>query len=174
MFILKQLIKLIRLLHTNNGALSLALGFSLGLFPGFAGYMSIMGLFTLLLVIFFRVQMGAYFLGYFFFSLVSLSLLEPMNSLGLYFLKLPALESMWTLFYSWPVMHWLKFNHTLVLGGQILAFVLFPFVFLILNALIQKYQQTVVKMVKESRPYKWFVRTSFFINYNYILQSLKS
>ena len=173
MFILKQLIKLIRLLHADEGALSLALGFSLSLFPGFAGFASILGLLTLILVIFFRVQMGAYFLGFFFFSILSIAISSPINSVGYSLLTNPSLESFWTTLYKMPVMHWLKFNHTAVLGGQVIATILFPFAFLLFNFLIQKYQKTVVKKVKESKAYKWFVKTTFFLNYNNVLESLK-
>jgi uncharacterized protein (TIGR03546 family) len=173
MFILKQIIKLIRLLHADEGALSLALGFSLSLIPGFAGFASVLGLLTLILVIFFRIQMGAYFLGFFFFSLLSITLSSPINSVGYALLTNPSLESFWTMLYTWPLMHWLKFNHTSVLGGQVIALMLFPFVFIIFNFLIQKYQKTVVRQVKESNAYKWFVKTTFFLNYNNILESLK-
>ena len=141
MYILKQIIKLIRLLHAEEGSFNIALAISLSLFPGFAGFMSIFGLLTMLVVIFFRIQMGAYFLGYFFFSLLSLALLGPLNRIGHAVLMAPPLENFWTTLYDWPLMHWLNYNHTLVMGGQILALILFPFSLVLFNFLIQKYQK---------------------------------
>lgn len=172
MYILKQIIKLIRLLHAEEGSFNIALAFSLSLFPGFAGFMSIFGLITILMVVFFRIQMGAYFLGYFFFSLLSLALLGPMNRLGHAILLEPSLDGLWTTFYDWPLMHWLNYNHTLVMGGQLLAIVLFPFSLVLLNYLVQKYQRTVVQKLKNTKLYKNFERSTFFINYGNILKSL--
>ncbi len=172
MYILKQVIKLIRLLHAEEGAFNIALAISLSLFPAFAGFMSVFGLLTLILVVFFRVQMGAYFLGYFFFSILSLTILTPMNVIGLKILTAPSFLSIWTQFYQWPVMHWLKYNDTLVMGGQILALILFPLCLWIFNYLVQKYQKTIVLKMKNTKIYKGFVKTSFFLNYNNILESL--
>lgn len=171
MFILKQLIKLIRLLHADEGSFSLALGLSLSLFPGFAGFASILGALTLLIVLLFRVQMGAYFLGYFFFSLLSLPLTKLCNQIGYSLLTNTSLEPTWTVLYQWPVMHWLKFNHTLILGGQVVALVISIPAFFVFYALIEKYKQTVVQKLKGTKLYKNFVRTTFFINYNNILRS---
>lgn len=174
MFILKQIIKLIRLLHADEGALALALGFSLSLFPAFSGFASILGLLSLLIVLLFRVQMGAYFLGYFLFSLISLPFLSLFHQLGLYVLTLKNLDGLFTVLSNSPLLHWLKFNHTQVLGGQILALTLFPFALWGFKALIEKYKATVVQKVKETKFYKYFTKTSAFLNYNNLLESLKS
>jgi uncharacterized protein (TIGR03546 family) len=118
--------------------------------------------------------MGAYFLGFFFFSILSLLFLSPINAIGLNVLTAQSLEPLWTVLYTWPLMHWLKFNHTLVMGGQILALVLFPFCFIAFKFLVEKYQQTVVQKLKNTKLYKGFVRTSFFLSYNNILNSIKN
>jgi uncharacterized protein (TIGR03546 family) len=174
MFLLKQIIKLIRLLHADEGSFALALGFSLSLFPAFSGFASILGLFSLLIVIIFRVQMGAYFLGYFLFSLISLPFLPYFHELGLKVLTLENLNSFFTIFSNSPAMHWLKFNHTQVLGGQLIALFLFPVSLVGFKILIDKYKATVVQRVKETKFYKYFTKTSAFLNYNNILESLKS
>ncbi len=174
MFILKQLIKLIQLLHTDEGTASLALGFSLALLPAFAGFASVLGLLTLLLVIFFRIQMGAYFLGYFFFSLVSLLLLRPMNSLGYQILTSASLKPIWLSASKWPLMHWLNFNNTLVVGGQIYALIALPFVFIFLKKIIQKYKTTVVVRFRNTKFYRFFERSSLIIKYNNVLKTLKN
>ncbi len=174
MFLLKQILKLIKLLHTDEGTLALALGFALSLFPAFAGFGSILGLVSLFIVLFFRVQMGAYFLGIFFFSIVSLPLLGTFNSLGLSLLENPSLTTFWTSLYENPIWHWLKFNHTQILGGQVIALLAFPFMFFIFKILIQKYQHTVVKKFKNTKLYKYFSKTSAVIGYNNILDSMRS
>lgn len=174
MYILKQIIKLIRLLHAEEGSLNIAFAISLSIFPAFAGFMSIFGLLTLLLVIVFRVQMGAYFLGFLFFSIISLLFLSPINAIGLNLLTAPSLEPLWTQLYTWPLMHWLKFNHTMVMGGQVLALILFPFCLIAFKYLVEKYQRTVVQKLKNTKLYKGFVKTSFFLNYNNILESIKN
>lgn len=173
MFILKQILKLIKLLHTDEGTFALALGFSLSLFPALGGYVSILGLSSLIIVLVFRVQMGAYFLGSFLFALLSLPFLSLFNSIGLSLLQNPSLTPFWTILYQNPLMHWLKFNHTQVLGGQVVALIFFPFSLLVFKYLIEKYKNTVVKRFKNSKVYKYFSKTSLVIGYNNILDGIK-
>lgn len=173
MFILKQILKLIKLLHTDEGTFALALGFSLSLFPSLSGFTSFLGLISLLIVLVFRVQMGAYFLGAFFFSLLSTPFLNYFHQIGLYLLQNPELQNMWTHLYQNPLAHWLKFNHTQVLGGQIVSLILFPFAFLTFNYLILKYKNIVVLKFKNSKIYNYFSRTSIVIGYNNLLDGLK-
>ncbi len=173
MFILKQILKLIQLLHADEGTFALALGFSLSLFPAFGGYTSILGLLSVLIVMIFRVQMGAYFLGTFLFALISLPFSNIFNSIGLWLLTKPSLETFWTSLYQNPLMHWLKFNHTQVLGGQVAALILFPFSLILFQYLIRKYQNTVVKAFKNTKVYKYFSKTSLVIGYNNILDGIR-
>lgn len=173
MFIIKQLIKLIQLLHKDEGAFALALGLSLSIFPGFAGYISVLGFLSLIIVIFFRVQMGAYFIGYFFFSLMSLLLNSLFNKVGLYLLLNKSLEPLWQNLYGSPTFHWFRFNHSLVMGGQVLGLALFPVFLAAFYFLILKYQRTVAQKLRETKFYKSFLKFSLVIKYNNVIKSIK-
>jgi uncharacterized protein (TIGR03546 family) len=114
MFLIRQLIKLIRLLHQDEGVLLLSIGFSLSVFSGWCGWASILGLLSLVVALFFRVQLGAYFLGTGLFALISLPLLSTFHNLGKQILENESLKPLWTSMYENPVFHWLKYNNTVV------------------------------------------------------------
>ena len=73
---MKQIINLIRLLHSDTGQNQIATGLAFGVFLGFAPFISIQTLLVLFIVFIFRVQLGAAFLSAFFFKLIAF-LMDP-------------------------------------------------------------------------------------------------
>lgn len=173
MFFIRQIVKLIRLLHQNEGALLLSVGFSLGLFSGLCGWASILGALSAIIAIFFRVQLGAYLLGTATFTLLALPLIGVFHKIGLYFLSMKSLESLWTAMYAQPVFHWVKFNHTVTLGASAVSVVLFPVVLLGTYAGVKKYQQQVLARLKNTRTYKAFIKSTPVLLYLKYLEQLK-
>lgn len=160
MFLIRQLIKLIRLLHQDEGALMLSIGFSLSLFAGFCGWNSLLGALSLLIALIFRVQLGAYFFGTLFFSLLSWPFISVFHQIGLRVLNFSALQSLWALMYEQPFFHWLQFNYTVTAGASLVALILFPLVFMATHWAVLKYQNSVLKRLKATRWYKAFIKSS--------------
>lgn len=158
--------------HKSENAFVLALSFSLSLFPGFTGLTSFFGFMSLFIALIFRVQLGAYFIGYFAFSLLSIPFLTYFDSIGESLLMNESLNPFWTQLYQWPVMHWLNFNHTTSLGGQVFALLLIIPSFFIFHFLILKYQTSVVQRLKSNKLYNSFMKSSLVLKYNTILESL--
>lgn len=165
MFIIRQIIKLIRLLHQNEGAFLLAFGFSLGIFTGFAGWTSLLGLLSVVIAVFFRVQLGAFFLGSAVFSLLSLPLIGSFHAVGKSLLQAPWLKPLWTMMYEHPIFHWLKFNYTITAGASFVALLVFPLMLVITYVLVVKYQQAVLTRLKETKSYKAFMKSSLVLLY---------
>ncbi|MCO5113688.1 MAG: TIGR03546 family protein [Bdellovibrionaceae bacterium] len=174
MFIIRQLIKLIRLLHQNEGAFLLAFGFSLGIFTGFCGWVSALGVTSALIALFFRVQLGAFFLGSAFFALVSLPLIPTFHKVGKFLLEMEALKPLWTTMYEHPIFHWLKFNYTITAGATLVSLVVFPIVFIMAYTLVIKYQEKVLTRLKQTRPYKAFMKSSLVLLYIKYLDQIEA
>lgn len=174
MFIIRQLIKLIRLLHQNEGAFLLAFGFSLGCLPGFAGWASILGVISAFIALFFRVQLGAYLLGTAAFSLISLPMVGSFHSVGQKLLYSESLKPLWTSMYENPVFHWLKFNHTVTMGASLIALLALPVIFIVSYILVIKYQETVLVRLKQTKFYKAFMKSSLVLLYSKYLEQIES
>jgi uncharacterized protein (TIGR03546 family) len=69
--ILKQLFAFFKLLNSDTGHNQLSAGLACGIILGFSPFISLQTLFVLMLIFFFRIQMGAAFLAAFFFKFVS-------------------------------------------------------------------------------------------------------
>lgn len=173
MFFIRQLIKLIRLLHQDEGALLLSIGFSLGIFAGWCGWVSILGFLSLVIALVFRVQLGAYFLGSAIFAVLSLPLLTTFHTLGKQILQNESLKPLWTSLYQQPVFHWFKFNNTVVMGGSLMALLAFPFIFALTYWGIVKYQKAVLSKIRQTKIYKFFIKSTPIVLYQkYIEKNL--
>jgi uncharacterized protein (TIGR03546 family) len=160
--LLKQLFGLIRLLNSETGenqiAAGIALGFILGMSPGF----SLQTMLVFLLLFIFRVQIGAAFLACFFFKFVAWAADPLFDSVGRSLLEAPGLFSFWTSLYNMPIVPLTRFNNSVTLGSGITAIVLSPLVFVVGRSLVRKYRETVVARLKETKVWKMLKATSLY------------
>ncbi|AZZ37523.1 DUF2062 domain-containing protein [Bdellovibrio sp. qaytius] len=163
----KQLLNLIKLLHSENGTTQIAWGLTLGAFLGFSPFFSLQTILVLFILFFFRVQFGAAFLSAFVFKLVAF-LIDPLaDSLGQWALEEPSLRPLWTKLYNIPIIPYTRFNNSIVMGSFLVALILSPFLYFMFIFMIKKYRTTVAvrfenskvyKAIKGSKYYDWYAK----------------
>ena len=148
---IKIFLKLIKALNsdTDPHQISLALGFAM--IMGLTPLLSLHNLLVLLLIFTLRINISSFILGFLVFSGTAY-LLDPIfHKLGFMILTLPPLKGIWTELYNMTIFRIENFNNSLVMGSLFLSMVLFiPFV-LLMNMLIKRYRENVLKWVEKSR-----------------------
>lgn len=160
--ILKQLFAFVKLLNSETGtnqiAAGLAVGFILGMTPGF----SLQTLIVIILLFFFRIQIGAATISAFFFAFIAY-LLDPLfHSTGRWILELEGFKSLFTTMYNLPIVPFTRFNNTVVMGSGVISILLSPFVFILSRILVEKYRATVLKRFQETKFWKAVKATSLY------------
>lgn len=160
--IIKQLLNLIRLLHSDTGQNQIASGLAFGVFLGFAPFISIQTLLVLLIVFIFRVQLGAAFLSAFFFKFIAF-LLDPVADIfGRWALENPSFRPTWLSMYNTPFVPMTRFNNSIVMGSFIISLFLCPILFFAFRNLIIKYRSTIVQHIENTKAWKAFKATRFY------------
>ena len=160
--ILKQIVNLIRLLHSDTGQNQIASGLAFGIFLGFAPFLSLQTLLVLLIVFVFRVQLGAAFLSAFFFKFIAF-LLDPVADMfGRAALENLSLRPMWLTMYNVPLLPMTRFNNSIVMGSFLISLILCPVLFFVFKSLIVTYRTTVVEKIEKTKAWKAFKATKFY------------
>ena len=158
----KQIINLIRLLHSENGQNQIAAGLAFGVFLGFAPFLSLQTLLVLFVVFIFRVQLGAAILSAFFFKFVAF-LLDPVaDPIGRALLERESLRPIWSQMYNVPLLPMTRFNNSIVMGSFVISIILCPILFFVFRSLIFHYQSHIVKTVESSKLWKLMKATKFY------------
>lgn len=161
-FLLKQIFQLIKMLNSETGTNQIASGLALGFALGMSPFLSLQGLFILLMIVIFRVQFGAASLSAFFFAFIAYLLDPVFHLVGEKILYLESLQNFWTTLYNMPLVPLTKFNNTVVMGSGVVGLVLFIPLFLLFKKLIATYRVQVVAKFKETKIWKSFQLTSFY------------
>lgn len=165
-FLLEQIFQLVRLLHSETGTKQIAVGVALGLVLGFSPTLSLQSLLVVLILLVFKVQVGASFLAAFFFKFVAY-LLDPLaDHLGRWALELESLRSTYVAMYNLPIVPLTRFNNSIVMGSGLIALGLAPLVYFLSQTLIQQYRNTVVARVRATPLYRALQATAFYKWYN--------
>ncbi len=163
--LLKQLLNLIKMLHSENGTTQIAWGLTLGVFLGFSPFFSLQTFLILTILFFFRVQFGAAFLSAFVFKFVAF-LIDPLaNSLGQWALEEQSLRPLWTKLYNIPLIPYTRFNNSIVMGSFLVALLLSPFFYFAFVVAVKKYRTTVVARFEQSKSYKALKASKFYLWY---------
>ena len=161
-FLLKQIFGLLKLLNSETGTNQIAAGITAGFILGMTPSFSLQTIFIWLLILFFRIQIGAALIMAFFFSFIAW-LLDPIfHSVGHTVLTMTSLAALFTEFYNMPIIPFTRFNNTLVMGSGVVAFGLSPFIFILSKVLVQKYRKNVVERFKETKFWKAVKATSLY------------
>ena len=164
--LLKQLLNLIKMLHSENGTAQIAWGLTLGAFLGFSPFFSLQTFLILTILFFFRVQFGAAFLSAFVFKFIAF-LIDPLaNSLGQWALELPSMRPMYTNLYNIPLIPYTRFNNSIVMGSFLVALILAPFLYFFFAYSVKKYRTTVVAKFEQSKSYKALKASKFYLWYS--------
>lgn len=167
--ILKQLFALLKVLNSDTGENQMAFGIACGLVLGFSPVFSLQTILMIIVLFFFRVQLGSALSSAFFFSLLAF-LLDPLfDSIGKVVLEMNALNGIFSTLFNLPIVPFTKFYNSIVMGAMTLSLILFPFVYLISKITIVKYRVTILARFKETKFWKMVTATKFYkwyVKYN--------
>jgi uncharacterized protein (TIGR03546 family) len=161
-YLLKQLFQLVKLLNSETGTQQIAWGVALGFILGMTPAFSLQTILVFLLLLLFRVQMGAAFVAAFFFKFVAFTLDPIFHIVGRSVLQTESLEPWFTTLYNMPIVPWTRFYNTIVMGSGVLSIVLSPVIFLGTLYLVQKYRKNVYERFKQSKFFKAIKATGFY------------
>lgn len=160
--ILKQIFSFIRLLSSDTGKISLAMGMTCGFILGMTPVLSLHSLLIFLILFLFRIQIGAALVTAFFFKFMAFLLDFLFHFVGSRVLEMESLEGIYTELYNMPLIPYTRFNNSIVMGSAVITFTLAPFVFVISMRLITKYRETIVARFEKTRFWKAVTATKFY------------
>jgi uncharacterized protein (TIGR03546 family) len=155
MFI-KWIVNIIGALNSNKKPGELAAGIAFGIMLALIPTGNLLWPLLLIITMLLRVHQGMEFLFLAIFKLF-IPVFDPaLHSLGLAVLSIPALEGFFTSLYNMPVVPFLQFNNTLVMGGLVAGIVLWLPLFILFRILVGIYRNTLKEKVENSKLVKWF------------------
>jgi uncharacterized protein (TIGR03546 family) len=160
--ILKQLFAFIKLLNSDTGNISLALGMTCGFILGMTPVLSLHSLVIFLILFFFRIQIGAALVTAFFFKFVAYLLDPVFHSVGSKVLEMEGLQAIFTSLYNMPLIPYTRFNNSIVMGSAVVTVILSPFVYIASSIFIKKYREIVVARFKTTKFWKALEATKFY------------
>ncbi|HLE00038.1 MAG TPA: TIGR03546 family protein [Bdellovibrionota bacterium] len=160
--ILKQIFAFFKLLNSDTETNPLAFGIVLGMFLGFTPAFSLQTVLVILILFFFRIQIGAAMVSAFFFAIPAFLLDPVFHAVGSRVLEIDALRPLFTTLYHLPLVPLTRFNNSVVMGSGIVALFLVIPAFVISKKLIVSYRASVVARVKNTAIWKALQATSFY------------
>jgi len=123
--IIKELLKILQTdVSPNQVAFGAALGVFLGLVPGF-----LMKLIFFVLILILRVNIGAAFVTWTIFGILSFGLDPLADKIGFFVLNADSLVPLWTYLFNVAIVPFTRFNNSVVMGNITLAILFFLPVF---------------------------------------------
>lgn len=148
---LKQVIKLLKVLNSDTDPGQVAAGIAFAMLLGFTPVLSLHNLLVLLLVCVLRVNISALLLAWAALTPIAY-LLDPLFiSVGEHLLLDEGLKPFWTGLYQQDIWRLAHFNNTLTLGSLVVSLCAFLPVFFVSRLLIVKYRQRILAWVRKTR-----------------------
>lgn len=160
--LLKQIFAFFRLLNSETGTNQIASGLAIGLVLGFSPFLSLQTFLVILLLLLFRIQIGAAFLSAFFFKFVAFLLDPASDLLGRKVLEAEALRPIFVELYNMPLVPLTRFNDSIVMGSGAIGFLLAIPAFFAFKILVIQYRATVVARFQSSKAWKAWSGTTFY------------
>ncbi|MCM2277170.1 MAG: TIGR03546 family protein [Oligoflexia bacterium] len=165
--LLKQVFGFIKLLNSETGANQIAAGMVCGMILGFTPAFSLQTLLVILVIFFFRIQIGAALTMAFFFKLLAFALDPAFDAAGRAVLGNEGLRPLFTQLYHLPIVPLTRFNNSIVMGAGVVSLALAVPFFFVARGLVKTYRAQVVarfektvfwKAVKATGFYKWYAK----------------
>ncbi len=160
--LLKQIFAFFQLLNSDTGRDQLAAGLACGIILGFAPFFSLQTILVLILVFFFRIQLGAAFLSAFFFKFVAYAFDPIADILGRNILETEALRPIFVKIYNMPILPFTRFNDSIVMGSLVISVILTIPGFFIFRHLVERYRIVVVARIRETKIWKAMAASKFY------------
>ena len=122
--------KLLKAFNSDIAPEQISLGIALAMFAGLPPLWSLHNLLVLLLVFILRVNGAAFMAGIALFSLLGYVLDPLFHQIGLFLLRLDALNGLWVMMYNSTLWRIENFNNTIVMGSLVFSLVFFIPVYL--------------------------------------------
>lgn len=148
---IKYITRLIKALNANAHPGDIAHAVSLGLLLSLVPKNNLLWVFLFILIIFVRINKGAFFL-----SLILFSILVPVTDvlverLGYMVLSLSVLESVYTVLYQTPFIGLTRFNNTMVAGGLIAGMLAYIPLYVLVRILLSLYREKLQPAITGSK-----------------------
>lgn len=161
-FLLKQIFSFFQLLNSDTATNQIAAGIACGLILGFAPVFSLQTVLVILLLFFFRIQIGAATLSALAFKFIAY-LLDPVsNQIGMAVLETESLRPLFTRLYNMPIVPLTRFYNSIVMGAGVLSIIAAIPMFFLARILIEKYRATVVARFRETKIWKFWSATKIY------------
>lgn len=160
--ILKQIFAFLKLLNSDTGNISLAMGMTCGFILGMTPILSLHSLLVFLILFFFRIQIGAAFVIAFFVKFIAFFFDPLFHVVGSAVLEMDTLQGIFTTLYNMPLVPYTRFNNSIVMGSAVITFALSPFIFVLSQIMIVKYREKVLARFQETKLWKFVKATSFY------------
>jgi uncharacterized protein (TIGR03546 family) len=157
--------KILKVLNSESAPGQISLALSFALIIGLTPLYSLHNLLVLLLVLFLRVNLATFIVGWVFFSGVAYVLDPIFHRIGLTLLTAASLEGLWTSLYNILVFRFSKFNNSIVMGSVLFSLIFFLPVYLLSNILINKYRDHILAWVRKTRLMKLLKGSKLFQAY---------
>jgi uncharacterized protein (TIGR03546 family) len=152
--LLKLIQSIIKTLHSAGTPGQVAAGMALGSALGLTPLMNVHNLIIFSLLVLLNLSFGGGMLGWMLFVPVGF-LLDPLfDAVGLRLLTASSLRPMWTDWTNSPVLPFINFNNTVVLGSFVAWLVLAVPIFFAARYGVARYRATIGERVRQSRFYK--------------------
>jgi uncharacterized protein (TIGR03546 family) len=161
-FLLKQIFNFLKLLNSDTGTNQIAAGISVGFILGMAPTFSLQTILVIILLFFFRIQIGAATLAAFFFKFAAFIFDPVFHQMGMKILEMDSLKGLFTTMYNMPIIPFTRFNNSIVMGAGVTSLLLAPFIFVIAKALVIKYRVAVVQKFRQTKAWKAFTLTTMY------------
>lgn len=165
---LSILAKLLSILNSETAAWQISLAFCFSMVAGFSPLASIHNLLILFLILIIRVNLSSFLFGFVLFGALSFILDPLFHGIGNAILGAASFQDMWTSFYNSPFIRLTHFNNTIVMGSLAVSLLLFVPAFFIFKFLIEKYRNTVLKKIRNTKIMQFLKATKFYKIYEKI------
>lgn len=154
--------KLVSILNSETASWQISLAACFALIVGLTPVASLHNLLVLFFLLLLRVNISSFLFAFVFFSGLSF-LLDPLfHSMGKVILESGAMQDMWTSFYNNPFMRLTRFNNTIVMGSLSFSLLLFIPAFFVFKYLIEKYRETVLQKIRNTKIMQLLKATKFY------------
>jgi uncharacterized protein (TIGR03546 family) len=160
--ILKQIFDFLRLLNSETGTRPIAWGVVCGMILGFTPAFSIQTLLVIVLLFFFRIQIGAAMVSAVLFKSLSFFLDGVFDPAGRAVLELSVLQGLFTTLFNMPLVPLTRFNNSIVMGSAVVALALVIPMYLISKTLIAQYREQVVARIRATKLFRALQSTKFY------------
>ncbi len=161
-FLLKQIFAFLKLLNSDTGTTQIATGIACGFILGMAPTFSLQTIIVIVLMFFFRIQIGAATLSAFFFKFIAFLLDPVFHQMGMKILEMDSLKGIFTTMYNMPIVPFTRFNNSIVMGAGVTSVILAPFIYIIATAMVIKYRVAVVQRFRQTKAWKAFTLTTIY------------